>query len=155
VAAPQASRAPCIALCATNAASLSAVAGCQLARNLAGGYGLAGAVTGLDTGSGRAYLPLPVLARKPRRVHSPSWVSMLRGLMPSMSARSCPAQSRPGWLAMMRVTLSLLVSGRGWRGGWLRQRGSAAGRSGGGAKMVTSTRVIVVGSSGRSWSRRW
>src|SRR5262249_12198982 len=45
--------------------------------------------------------------------------------------------------------------GRG-PGGWsLRPRGSAAGRSEGGAKMVTSTRVIPGGSSGRSWTRRW
>jgi len=48
---------------------------------------------------------------------------------------------------MIRVTRSLLVSGRGWRGPVgcsLRPRGRAAGRSGGGATMVTSTRVIVV-----------
>jgi hypothetical protein len=37
-------------------------------------------------------------------------------LMPSRSARSRPAQSRPGWPAMRRVTWSLLVSGWGWRG---------------------------------------
>lgn len=48
---------------------------------------------------------------------------------------------------MMRVTWSLVVSGRGGRGPGgcsLRPRGSAAGRSGGGAKMVTSTRVIRI-----------
>ena len=44
-----------------------------------GGYGLAGAVTSVDGGSGRAYLPFAVLMRNPQRVHSPSWVSMLRG----------------------------------------------------------------------------
>src|SRR5208283_4857848 len=74
------------------------------------GYGPASA------GAVSAYRPGPVLARKPRRVHSASWVSMLRGLMPSRAARSRPAQSRPCWLAMMRVTWSLLVSGGGWRG---------------------------------------
>ena len=118
------------------------------------GYGAASAV--VLAGAGSAYRPGPVLARKPRRVHSASWVSMLRGLMPSRSARSCPAQSRPGWLAMMRVTWSLLVSGWAWRGpgGWsFRLRGRAAGRSRGGAMMVICTRVIRVGSSGRSWSR--
>ena len=52
---------------------------------------------------------------------------------------------------------SLLVSGRGCPGpgGWpLRPRGRAAGRSGGAAMMVTCTRVIGVGCSGRSWPRR-
>src|SRR6266571_4921393 len=77
-----------------------------------------------------AYLPCPVLARKPRRVHSASWVSMLRGLMPSRAARSRPAQSRPGWLVMMRVTCSLLVSGPG-RAGAGRLLLAAAGKSGG------------------------
>src|SRR5271157_2253037 len=88
------------------------------------GYGPASA------GAVSAYRPGPVLARKPRRVHSASWVSMLRGLMPSRAARSRPAQSRPCWLAMMRVTWSLLVSGGGWRGpgGWsFRLGGRAAG----------------------------
>ena len=120
------------------------------------GYGPASAV--VLAGAGSAYRPGPVLARKPRRVHSASWVSMLRGLMPSRAARSRPAQSRPGWLAMVRVTWSLLVSGRGWRGpgGWsFRLRGRAAGRSGGGTMMVICTRVTRVGSSGRSWSRTW
>src|SRR5271157_4131202 len=91
------------------------------------GYGPASA------GAVSAYRPGPVLARKPRRVHSASWVSMLRGLMPSRAARSRPAQSRPCWLAMMRVTWSLLVSGGGWRGpgGWsFRLRGRAAGGGG-------------------------
>ena len=71
---------------------------------------------GSGGGPGSAYRPGPILARKPRRVHSASWVSMLRGAMPSRAARSRPAQSRQGWLVMMRVTWSSSGVGPGLAG---------------------------------------
>ena len=45
------------------------------------GYG-----PGASAGEGMAYRPGPVSVSMPRRAHSASWVSMLRGLMP----RECP-----------------------------------------------------------------
>jgi hypothetical protein len=79
--------------------------------------------------------------------------------MPSRLASSLPGQSWPGWLAMMRVTWSLLLPGQGGRGpgrgGWFVRRGRAAGRSGGGTRIVICTREIVTDWQGRSWPRSW
>src|SRR5215813_6455432 len=104
--------------------------------------------------AGSAYRPGLVLARRPRRVHSASWVSMFGGGTPSRPASSRPGQSRPGSLAMIWVILSLLVPGLGWWGrglgeSFLRARLRAAGRSGGGTRMVISTRVRTVVCCGR------
>lgn len=43
-------------------------------------------------------MPNPVRVKKPSLAHSPSWVSMLRGLTCSSRASSWPLQSRGGWL---------------------------------------------------------
>src|SRR5215467_15376668 len=109
-------------------------------------------VTGVQT----CALPISglVLARRPRRVHSASWVSMFWGGTPSRPASSRPGQSRPGSLAMIWVILSLLVPGLGWWGrgsgeSFLRARLRTAGRSGGGTRMVISTRVMTVVCCGR------
>src|SRR6266550_6662555 len=63
-----------------NAASLSPSGVCQ---QVVDHFWVTGSrvavVAGGPHGSGSAYLPGPVLARKPRRAHSASWVSMLRG----------------------------------------------------------------------------
>ena len=146
---------------ASNAASLSRAAWRSITSWQFLGYGpaLSVAVPAGPAGPGRAYRPRPVLERKPRRVHSASWVSRFGGFMPSRLASSLPDQSWPGWLAMMRVTWSLLLPGQGGRGpgrgGWFVRRGRAAGRSGGGTRMVICTRVIVTDWQGRSWPRSW
>src|SRR6185437_12814221 len=142
---------------AANAASLSRSAWRSITSRQFVGYGPALSVAAGPAGPGRAYRPRPVLERKPRRVHSASWVSRFRGCMPSRLASSLPDQSWPGWPAMMRVTWSLLLPGQGGRGpgGWFARRGRAAGRSGGGTRMVICTRVIVTAWQGRSWPRSW
>ena len=112
----------------SNAASLSRAAGGSISAWQFLGYGPALSAAGAG-GPGRAYRPRPVLERKPRRVHSASWVSRFGGFTPSRLASSLPDQSWPGWLAMMRVTWSLLLPGQGGRG-----PGRAAGSSGGGAR---------------------
>ena len=67
--------------------------------------------------------PKPVRVKRPRRVHSPSWVSMFRGLTPRRMASSWPLQSRGGWPVMMAVIRSRRVQARAGDGrGVLRSR---------------------------------
>src|SRR5271157_839488 len=76
---------------------------------------------------------------------------VLQGFTPSRLASSLPDQSWPGWLAMMRVTWSLLLSGRGWRGpgGWFVRRGRAGDRHGlAGTVLVTFLVADVVAGGG-------
>lgn len=71
---------------------------------VAGGQGL-----GAWRRVGSWYVPSAVRVRKPRRVHSASWVRMLRGLMPSLSASSRPCQGRLGSSFMSAVMISRRV----------------------------------------------
>src|SRR5271166_3567092 len=122
---------------AHNAASLSRAARRSITSWQFLGYGPAPsvAVPAGPAGPGRAYRPWPVLQRKPRRVHSPSWVSRFRGFTPSRLASSLPDQSWPGWLAghdagdlvssAVRAGLAgtgCLVRAAGARGGTVRRR---------------------------------
>src|SRR5260221_13942837 len=77
---------------------------------------------------------MPVRVKKPRRAHSPSWVSMLRGLTFSRMASSCPLQSRGGSVEKMAGMSCRRVGGWGGGGvgGGVRGRAGPAGAPGGG-----------------------
>jgi hypothetical protein len=102
-------------------------------------------------------VPDPVWVKNPRRAHSASWVSMLRGLTWRSTASSWPLQSRGSWLVMMVVVISWRrVGGCGPLRVDVLRWGRCllflvAGLSSGEVRMVTASAVMSVTAWGR-WS---